>query len=438
MSNKISKKGLISGLVELPTELPGESDIKDLDASQAVLSLSGGLDSTCLLLWLLAHNQKSIRAYSFDYGQRHQVELKKVKKNIKFLQKKGFDITHQILNLRDVFSDSASSLRPTDPESPEIPEGNYNDSNMKSTVVENRNIIFSSIVYSKALGWANKSGQKTLISLGTHSGDHCLTGDTPVRLWDNSIKQIKDIKIGDTVRSYDIEKGIFVPGTVSASQKTGESTVILNIYTSSDKEIHCTPDHKILTVAYKNGNKELVYKTARELSKNDVLLLSDPEHQNAIGSPTMGQALQTIITDITEMSGNDFIPVYDLTVETYNNFLADDLIVHNCIYPDCRPESVNMAKELYAISNWNSENVDYISPFENIDKSQVLAEGIKSALEIGLTPKETLKVLSNTHTCYNPDPESNACGKCGSCTERLEAFEKNHLTDPAHYHQAEA
>lgn len=436
MSNKASKKELINGLVELPTELPGEHDIKELSATQTVLSLSGGLDSTCLLLWLLAHNQKSIRAFSFDYGQRHQVELKKVKKNIKLLQKKGFDITHQILDLRDVFSDSASSLRPTAPESPEIPEGNYDDSNMKSTVVENRNVIFSSIIYSKALGWANKSGQKTLISLGTHSGDHCLTGDTPVRLWDNTTRPIKDIKVGDIVRAYNIETGVFTPGTVSASQQTGKSATILNIYTSSGKEIHCTPDHKILTAVYKNGNKELIYKAARDLSKNAVLLLSDPEHQHPIGTPTMGQAHQTIITDITEMSGNDLIPVYDLTIETYNNFLADDLIVHNCIYPDCRPESVNMAKELFSISNWNSENVDYISPFENIDKSQVLAEGIISALEIGLTPKETLKILSNTHTCYNPDPEGNSCGKCGSCSKRLEAFEKNHLTDPAHYHSA--
>ncbi|HBS41114.1 MAG TPA: 7-cyano-7-deazaguanine synthase, partial [Oceanospirillales bacterium] len=34
-------------------------------------------------------------------------------------------------------------------------------------------------------------------------------------------------------------------------------------------------------------------------------------------------------------------------------------------------------------------------------------------------------------TCYNG--REKACGKCGSCVERLEAFEKNHATDPLEY-----
>ena len=56
-------------------------------ANKAVISLSGGLDSTMLLMHLLAEG-KEVRAYSFDYGQKHDIELKKVKKNIKFLQAK--------------------------------------------------------------------------------------------------------------------------------------------------------------------------------------------------------------------------------------------------------------------------------------------------------------------------------------------------------------
>ena len=75
---------------------------------KAIISLSGGLDSTCLLMYLLS-NDYEVKAYSFDYGQKHDVELKKVKKNIKFLQSKGLPVTHQIINLKDVFSDSAST-----------------------------------------------------------------------------------------------------------------------------------------------------------------------------------------------------------------------------------------------------------------------------------------------------------------------------------------
>ena len=36
-----------------------------------------------------------------------------------------------------------------------------------------------------------------------------------------------------------------------------------------------------------------------------------------------------------------------------------------------------------------------------------------------------------TRTCYKDQPI--ACGKCGSCTERLEAFEKNNIKDPIPY-----
>ena len=58
---------------------------------KAVISLSGGLNSTCLLMHLLTNVYADIRAFSFNYGQKHDIELKKVQKNIKFLQKKGFN-----------------------------------------------------------------------------------------------------------------------------------------------------------------------------------------------------------------------------------------------------------------------------------------------------------------------------------------------------------
>ena len=54
-----------------------------MDSKKAVISLSGGLDSTCLLMDLLASGYE-VKAYSFEYGQKHNIELKKVKKNIKF------------------------------------------------------------------------------------------------------------------------------------------------------------------------------------------------------------------------------------------------------------------------------------------------------------------------------------------------------------------
>lgn len=143
-------------------------------ANKAVISLSGGLDSTMLLMHLLAEG-KEVRAYSFDYGQKHDIELKKVKKNIKFLQAKGLPVTHQVINVRDCFSDSASSLAKG---GADIPKGDYSVENQSSTVVENRNIIFSAIIYGKALAWSKKEDCDVEITLGIHAGDHSVYPDT--------------------------------------------------------------------------------------------------------------------------------------------------------------------------------------------------------------------------------------------------------------------
>lgn len=243
------------------------------NCNKVVLSLSGGLDSSCLALFYLAKG-KELRTYSFDYGQKHRVELEKVQKNVKFLQDKGLPITHQIINLVDVFSNNTSSLVASTGK--DIPHGHYASDNMKSTVVPLRNVIFSSIVYSKAINWAVESGEDVIISLGLHAGDHT-------------------------------------------------------------------------------------------------------------------------------------------------------------IYPDCRPESQEACRKAFEISDWNSDKVSYEAPFVNIDKAMVLDEGLGAMDKMGWTEEEINEFLANTHTCYDPDEQGRACGKCGSCTERLEAFKMNGMVDPAEY-----
>ena len=55
---------------------------------QAVLSLSGGMDSSTLLLHLLAHQYK-VTALSFDYGQKHRVELERAQQLVDYLNNKA-------------------------------------------------------------------------------------------------------------------------------------------------------------------------------------------------------------------------------------------------------------------------------------------------------------------------------------------------------------
>lgn len=145
-----------------------------MSQKRAVLSLSGGMDSTSLLVHLLAEGYE-VKAYSFDYGQKHRIELERVRTNVAdFVHEFPTQLTeYRVIDLKSVFSSSKSALT----SDTVVPEGHYAEDNMKATVVENRNAIFSSIIFGKALAWANEVKENVDICLGIHSGDHSVYPD---------------------------------------------------------------------------------------------------------------------------------------------------------------------------------------------------------------------------------------------------------------------
>jgi 7-cyano-7-deazaguanine synthase len=147
---------------------------------QAVLSLSGGMDSSTLLLHLLA-NDYEVTALSFDYGQKHKVELERATSLVGYLNSKGQNVTHQIIKLDGLQQLLNSALVEG---GKDVPEGHYEQDNMKETVVPNRNKIFSSLIQAVALSLATKDlgdGQlekrDVAIALGIHAGDHAIYPD---------------------------------------------------------------------------------------------------------------------------------------------------------------------------------------------------------------------------------------------------------------------
>jgi 7-cyano-7-deazaguanine synthase len=90
----------------------------------------------------------------------------------------------------------------------------------------------------------------------------------------------------------------------------------------------------------------------------------------------------------------------------------------HAIYPDCRPEFVMKMNDVCQIANY--EAVEIFSPYLDVSKTEILTDGTKMELD-----------YSNTWTCYNG--REKACGKCGACQERLEAFRENGLIDPLSY-----
>lgn len=150
-------------------------------SKHAVLSLSGGMDSSTLLLHLLAEGYQ-VTALSFDYGQKHKVELDRAKELVSYINYNldkdtlGFhyNVKHQIIKLDGLQNLLNSSLVEG---GPEVPEGHYEQDNMKETVVPNRNKIFSSIIQAVALSIANKEKTEVKIALGIHAGDHFIYPD---------------------------------------------------------------------------------------------------------------------------------------------------------------------------------------------------------------------------------------------------------------------
>jgi 7-cyano-7-deazaguanine synthase len=92
----------------------------------------------------------------------------------------------------------------------------------------------------------------------------------------------------------------------------------------------------------------------------------------------------------------------------------------HAIYPDCRPAFVEKMDAVCRVANY--EPVAVAAPYLQMDKGEILAEGLVMGLD-----------YSQTWTCYNG--REAACGRCGSCVERLEAFAAHDIGDPLPYEQ---
>ena len=153
--------------------LPPDPQVDGCIMIRAVMALSGGMDSTGLLLRLLADGYK-VSCISYEYGQKHRIELERAKVNIEYLEGEGHQVEHKIADLSSAMSLFHSALTSEDIE---VPEGYYEEEQMKVTVVPNRNAIFASILYGYALSVSHREDCDVEIAMGVHSGDHAIYPD---------------------------------------------------------------------------------------------------------------------------------------------------------------------------------------------------------------------------------------------------------------------
>lgn len=128
----------------------------------SLIIVSGGMDSTTMLY---EYADQIALAVSFDYGSNHN------KNEIPFAQLhcKRLGIPHLVIPLDFMHQYFKSSLLEG---ADAIPEGNYDDENMKSTVVPFRNGIMLAI----ACGIAESNGL-TKVMMANHFGDHSIYPD---------------------------------------------------------------------------------------------------------------------------------------------------------------------------------------------------------------------------------------------------------------------
>lgn len=88
------------------------------------------------------------------------------------------------------------------------------------------------------------------------------------------------------------------------------------------------------------------------------------------------------------------------------------------IYPDCRPDFIDGISAAIRCGTW--KKVKVVSPFCNKTKTDIVRIGARLGVPYGLT-----------YSCYKGGKKH--CGKCGTCVERKEAFEKARVADPTEY-----
>lgn len=89
-------------------------------------------------------------------------------------------------------------------------------------------------------------------------------------------------------------------------------------------------------------------------------------------------------------------------------------------YADCSEEFASAMDRAISIGTYG--NVHVVRPLINLNKAGVVAEGLKIGVPYNLT-----------WSCYHG--REKACGKCGTCLDRLAAFEANGVKDPIKYEE---
>ena len=90
-------------------------------------------------------------------------------------------------------------------------------------------------------------------------------------------------------------------------------------------------------------------------------------------------------------------------------------------YPDCRPAFIDSFQHTARLGTTRT-NFTIHAPLVHMTKAQIIRRGV----ELGVD-------YSMTHSCYDPDEQGRACGRCDSCLLRKRGFAEAAVRDPTAY-----
>lgn len=121
---------------------------------------------------------------------------------------------------------------------------------------------------------------------------------------------------------------------------------------------------------------------------------------------------------------------YAETVGAFDIFIGANVLDYSG-YPDCRPEFLTAFESLANLATKagveGAGKFRIHSPLLKLTKAEIIREGTRLGVDYALT-------LS----CYDPDAEGRACGRCDSCQLRQRGFAEASLPDPTRYRESPA
>jgi 7-cyano-7-deazaguanine synthase len=176
------------------------------------------------------------------------------------------------------------------------------------------------------------------------------------------------------------------------------------------KENECA---KILSDFYGVENKLIQMPFINDLFKSDLLTSGGEVPEGHYAEENMKKTVVPFRNGIMLAIAAGFAESIGAQAVVIGNHSGD-----HAIYPDCRNEFMEHFSKAIETGTW--ANVTIGRPFESMTKGEIVALGI----EIGVP-------YQHTWTCYKGLQIH--CGKCGSCVERLDAFDFAKAEDPVRY-----